>query len=83
MVDEGVAPVEDVDTAWKAVFGMAYGPFFMMDVVGLDVVHDIEMSYYRESGDSSDAPPKILLDNIAAGELGVKTGKGFYTYSGT
>ena len=45
-----------------------------------DVVHDIEMSYYRESGDASDAPPKILLDKIAAGELGVKTGKGFYTY---
>jgi 3-hydroxybutyryl-CoA dehydrogenase len=83
VVDEGVASVEDVDWAWQAFLGTAYGPFFMMDVVGLDVVHDIEMSYYRESGDASDAPPKILLDKIAAGELGVKTGKGFYTYSGT
>jgi 3-hydroxybutyryl-CoA dehydrogenase len=80
VVDEGVASVEDVDQAWQAFLGTAYGPFFMMDVIGLDVVHDIEMSYYRESGDASDAPPKILLDKIAAGELGVKTGKGFYTY---
>jgi 3-hydroxybutyryl-CoA dehydrogenase len=83
VVDEGVASVEDVDQAWQAFLGTAYGPFFMMDVVGLDVVHDIEMSYYRESGDASDAPPKILLDKIAAGELGVKTGKGFYTYAET
>jgi 3-hydroxybutyryl-CoA dehydrogenase len=83
VVDEGVASVEDVDQAWQAFLGTAYGPFFMMDVVGLDVVYDIEMSYYRESGDASDAPPKILKDKIAAGELGVKTGKGFYTYAKT
>jgi len=83
VIDEGVASAEDVDRAWQAFLGTAYGPFFMMDVVGLDVVHDIEMSYYRESGDASDAPPKILLDKIAAGELGVKTGKGFYTYTKT
>ena len=80
VVDEGVASVEDVDEAWQAFLGTSYGPFFMMDVVGLDVVHDIEMSYYRESGDASDAPPRILLDKIARGELGVKSGKGFYTY---
>ena len=83
VIDEGVASAEDVDRAWQAFLGTAYGPFFMMDVVGLDVVHDIEMSYYRESGDASDAPPKILLDKIAAGELGVKTGRGFYTYTKT
>jgi 3-hydroxybutyryl-CoA dehydrogenase len=81
VVDEGVASVEDVDEAWQAFLGTAYGPFFMMDVVGLDVVHDIEMSYYRESGDASDAPPRILLDKIARGELGVKSGKGFYPYA--
>ena len=51
-----------------------------MDGVGLDVVRDIEMVYYRESGAQSDAPPKLILDKIAKGELGVKTGKGFYEY---
>jgi 3-hydroxybutyryl-CoA dehydrogenase len=51
-----------------------------MDRVGLDVVRDIEMIYYSESGDPRDAPPKILLEKIKRGELGVKTGKGFYEY---
>ncbi len=80
LVDEGVASHEDVDRAWMIAVGGPVGPFGMMDVVGLDVVRDIEMAYYQESGDPSDAPPKILLDKIAKGELGVKTGKGFYTY---
>jgi len=44
------------------------------------VVRDVEMAYYRESGDVLDAPPKVLLDKIERSELGVKTGKGFYSY---
>jgi 3-hydroxybutyryl-CoA dehydrogenase len=80
LVDDGVASFEDVDRAWMVVMGTPAGPFALMDVVGLDVVRDIEMVYYRESGDELDAPPKLLLDKIARGELGVKTGKGFYSY---
>jgi 3-hydroxybutyryl-CoA dehydrogenase len=51
-----------------------------MDMVGLDVVRDIEMVYFGESGDEYDYPPKLLLDKVEKGELGIKTGKGFYTY---
>lgn len=80
LVDEGVASHEDVDRAWMIAFGAAAGPFAMMDAVGLDVVRDIEMVYYRESGVHSDAPPQLLLNKIANGELGIKTGKGFYRY---
>jgi 3-hydroxybutyryl-CoA dehydrogenase len=80
LVDDGVASHEDVDRAWMIFYGTPVGPFGMMDRVGLDVVRDIEMAYYRESGDESDAPPKLLLDKIERGELGMKTGKGFYTY---
>ncbi len=80
IVDEGIASPEDVDRAWMIAVGGPAGPFGMMDMVGLDVVRDIELSYYKESGDPSDLPPKILLDKIEKGELGVKTGKGFYTY---
>jgi 3-hydroxybutyryl-CoA dehydrogenase len=60
--------------------GMKQGPFGLMDLVGLDVVYDIEMSYYNESKDPRDIPPKAFKDMIDRKELGVKTGKGFYTY---
>jgi len=82
LVDDGVASHEDVDRAWMIFLGAPAGPFGMMDRVGLDVVRDIEMVYYRESGDESDAPPKLLLDKIERREFGMKTGKGFYTYPG-
>ena len=80
LVDEGVASFEDVDRAWMTIYGAEIGPFGMMDRVGLDVVRDIEMIYYGESGDERDAPPRLLLDKIERGELGFKTGRGFYTY---
>ena len=82
VVDQGVASFEDVDRAWMSLYGTEAGPFGMMDRVGLDVVRDIEMVYYLESGDPMDAPPGILLRKIERGELGVKTGKGFYRYPG-
>ena len=80
LVDEGVASFEDVDRAWMIVFNNPMGPFGLMDVIGLDVVRDIELVYYNESGDDFDHPPKILLDKVKKGQLGVKTGKGFYSY---
>jgi 3-hydroxybutyryl-CoA dehydrogenase len=51
-----------------------------MDMVGLDVVLDIEQVYHAESGEPRDAPPPLLTDKVAAGELGIKTGRGFYRY---
>jgi len=80
LVDEGVASHEDVDRAWMIALGTSAGPFGLMDMVGLDVVRDIEMVYYHESEDASDLPPRLLLDKIERGELGIKTGKGFYGY---
>jgi 3-hydroxybutyryl-CoA dehydrogenase len=77
---EGIADIEEVDKAWKIFTGMPYGPFFMMDNVGLDVVYDIEMSYYKESGDLKDKPPAKLREMVENGALGLKSGKGFYKY---
>ena len=82
---EGYVDFMDVDRAWMLFNGMqgsdsAFGPFALMDKVGLDVIWDIEMVYYRESGDPKDHPPRALKDKIACGELGVKAGKGFYEY---
>ena len=76
----GYADIEDVDNAWKIVTKMSMGPFGLMDVVGLDVIYDIEMMYYKESGDPGDKPPQKLKTKIEKNELGQKTGKGFYNW---
>jgi 3-hydroxybutyryl-CoA dehydrogenase len=78
----GFADFRDIDRAWMVFSGMNQGPFGMMDLVGLDVVYDIEMSYYNESKDPKDYPPQGLKDMIDRKELGMKMGKGFYTYPG-
>jgi len=74
--------LRDVDRAWMIAYGnhKGAGPFGMMDHVGLDVVYDIEMSYYQNSKDPKDYPPEALKRKIERGELGVKSGKGFYSY---
>ncbi len=70
----------DIDRAWRIFTGTKFGPFGLMDSVGLDTVYNIEMVYYEDSRDPKDKPPQALIDKISRGELGVKTGKGFYTY---
>jgi 3-hydroxybutyryl-CoA dehydrogenase len=80
LVANGAATPEDVDRAWMIAMEVPRGPFALMDRIGLDVIRDIEQVYYEESGDPSDAPPKVLSDKIENGELGEKAGKGFYTY---
>ena len=80
MWGNGYVDLRDVDRAWRIFTGTKFGPFGLMDTVGLDVIWDIEMVYYKDSKDPKDKPPKALKDKIKRGELGVKTGKGFYTY---
>jgi len=70
----------DIDRAWMVFTDSKEGPFGIMDKVGLDVVYDIEMVYFNDSKDPRDYPPEALLDKIKKGELGIKTGKGFYSY---
>ncbi|HDM09827.1 MAG: 3-hydroxyacyl-CoA dehydrogenase family protein [Deltaproteobacteria bacterium] len=76
----GYVDFRDIDRGWMVFTGMPQGPFGLMDNVGLDVVYDIEMVYYNESKDPKDRPPRALKEKIQRGELGRKTGKGFYTY---
>lgn len=80
MWDGGFVDFRDIDRAWMTFTGMTYGPFFLMDLVGLDVIYAIENIYFENSRDPRDAPPTALKEKIARGELGVKEGKGFYTY---
>jgi 3-hydroxyacyl-CoA dehydrogenase len=76
----GFVDFRDVDRAWRIFTGMKMGPFGLMDAVGLDTVYEIEMVYFTDSKDQKDKPPEAMLEKIKKGELGVKTGKGFYTY---
>ena len=76
----GYADFKDIDRGWMIWTGMSQGPFGIMDAVGLDVVYGIEMVYYGESKDRRDYPPPALKRMIERNQLGVKTGKGFYTY---
>lgn len=80
VVDQGISTPEDVDRTWMIQWETPMGPFALMDSIGLDVIRDIELVYYGESGDPTDAPPRVLLDLIERGDLGVKTGRGFYQY---
>ncbi|MFX0001809.1 MAG: 3-hydroxyacyl-CoA dehydrogenase family protein [Candidatus Hermodarchaeota archaeon] len=81
---EGYANLETVDKAWpifcQYFITNDYGPFKFMDRIGLDVIYDIEMSYFKNSGLPDDKPPDKLKEMVERGELGVKTGKGFYNY---
>ena len=80
MWGNGFVDFKDSDRAWRVFTGMKEGPFALMDKVGLDTIYDIEMVYYNESKLPHDKPPDALQQMVKRGELGVKSGKGFYTY---
>jgi len=77
---EGYVDFRDVDRAWMVAYGTSIGPFGLMDATGLNVTYAVENSYYKESGDERDRPPDALGEMVEKGELGIKTGKGFYSY---
>ncbi|BCT77383.1 3-hydroxyacyl-CoA dehydrogenase [Sinomonas cyclohexanicum] len=80
MVQEGVATAEDIDAAMVLGYKHPTGPLKTTDIVGLDVRLGIAEYLHATLGDRF-APPQILRDKVARGELGRKTGKGFYTWS--
>lgn len=80
MVEEGVASVEDIDTGMVLGYKHPVGPLKLTDLIGLDVRLDI-CTYLAEAIGPQFTPPQILVDKVARGELGRKTGKGFYDWS--
>ncbi len=81
MLEQGVASAEDIDKAMELGYGHPMGPLKVTDLVGLDVRLAIADYLFRTLEEPQFEPPKILRDKVAKGELGRKTGKGFYTWS--
>jgi 3-hydroxybutyryl-CoA dehydrogenase len=79
MVQEGVASPADIDKAMVLGYGFPMGPLQLTDLVGLDVRLNIAEYLYKELGDRFLAP-EILREKVAKGELGKKSGKGFYEW---
>ena len=77
---EGVASAEDIDTAMKMGFDLPMGPLALADQIGLDEVLNSLQVLFHELGDLKYRPCPILKKMVRAGSLGVKTGKGFFTY---
>jgi 3-hydroxybutyryl-CoA dehydrogenase len=81
VVEEGVAPPEDVDAMWEIFTRAGVPPFRLMDRVGLDVVLAIEEHYAAVRDGIPEGPRKLLHEYIDQGRLGAKSGHGFYEYT--
>jgi len=80
LVENGVASAEDIDTACKLGFGHAMGPLATTDLTGVDILRNASMNIYSDTADEKFFPPESLSRMVAAGDLGRKSGRGFYTY---
>lgn len=78
---EGLASVEDIDTAMKLGANHPMGPLELGDLVGLDIVLDVMEVLYTETGDPKYRPCTLLKKMVRAGKLGRKTKQGFYSYN--
>ena len=79
-VDEGLAAPEDVDEMMKLGANHPMGPLSLADLIGLDIVLDIMETLHNGFDDSKYRPSPLLKQMCAAGYLGRKTGKGFFSY---
>ena len=79
-LEEGVATVEEIDTAVKLGLRHPMGPFELIDYTGLDVNLHVANVFFDEFKDPSVAPPALLKRMVLAGRLGTKVGRGFYEY---
>lgn len=78
---EGVAGAEEIDTVMKLGMAHPMGPLQLADFIGLDVCLSILNVLYEGFGNTKYAPSPLLVNMVAAGKLGVKTGEGFYIYT--
>ncbi|MGF1428460.1 3-hydroxyacyl-CoA dehydrogenase family protein [Kitasatospora sp. LaBMicrA B282] len=82
LYESGVATAEDIDTACRLGFGHPMGPLQTADLTGVDILLHAARNIYAETQDEKFAAPEVMARMVTAGDLGRKTGRGFYGYQG-
>jgi 3-hydroxybutyryl-CoA dehydrogenase len=80
LLENGIASVEDIDTACRTALGYPMGPFELMDLTGIDIGYLTKKDRFAESGDPKDQPSRSVSALVERGELGRKSGRGWYDY---
>jgi 3-hydroxybutyryl-CoA dehydrogenase len=80
LVESGVVSPDDLDTACRLGFGHPMGPLATTDLTGVDVLLHATRNIYTDTADPKFFPPELLARMVTAGELGRKSGRGFYEY---
>ena len=81
LYQEGVADYADIDTGAEKGLNHPMGPFRLLDLAGIDICYLSRQAKYEKTGDPADEPPAFLKEKYDKGELGRKTGKGWYDYN--
>lgn len=82
-LENGLGTKESIDAAVTGALGHPMGPFRLLDIVGLDIHQQVATRLYEQLKEPRFAPPPMVERMVAAGDLGRKTGRGFYTYDDT
>ena len=82
LVEGGYVTPQEVDTAAEKGLNYPLGPFRLMDLTGIDISYLSRLRRYEATGDPKEKPPAFLEEKYKKGELGRKTGKGWYDYTG-
>jgi 3-hydroxybutyryl-CoA dehydrogenase len=82
-LEAGWGTKESIDAAVLGALGHPMGPFRLLDIVGMDIHQQVAMRLYEQLRDPKFYPPPMVERMVAAGDLGRKTGRGFYTYDDT
>jgi 3-hydroxybutyryl-CoA dehydrogenase len=81
LLEQGVAPFWEIDKAVELGLNFPMGPFRLGDLSGLDIGYNARLETYEHTKDPKDRPPRELAKRVERGDLGRKSGRGYYDYS--